>query len=153
MMTSFRVQQVIECVDAGMTAKEIAAELEVTYSSVINLCDREEIVVRRESEISAERNEKAVAEVMKGKRTIPEVAAEFGVSTGHVSRLLRGRGLRAPHMRSGGYNRGKSAEAFELMKREHLSIQEAARRLKIASGSLRSYIQRRERTHDDDSDR
>lgn len=145
LMTSLRIQQVIELASDERTIKEVASELDMTYGAVQQICAREGIATRPAREVAAELNEQIVAEVMKGGRTIPEIAAEFDISPEHVQKLMTERGLRVPRRFGGNHNRGKSAEALELMKREHLSVREAAKRFKIAPGSLRSYIMRRER--------
>lgn len=147
LLASLRVQQMIEYTSTsnGRTIREVAEEFDMTCGAARTICVNEGIATRPASEVTAEQNEQIVAEVMKGERTIPESAAEFDVSPGHAGRLLTDRGLRVPHRFGGNYNRGKSAEAFELMKREHLSVQDAAQRLRIAPGSLRSYIKRQSR--------
>ena len=70
------------------------------------------------------------------------------MSHGHVMDLMWRRGIAVPHKKHPSAHWGRSAEALALMQREDLTIAEAARRFQIAPGSLRSYIQRRERAED-----
>lgn len=144
-----RNQRIVELAASGKTLLEICEELGVAYGSAHSACQRADVHPAPALNGYGARNEEAVAEMMKGDKTVAEVAAQFQMSDGHLRQLLHDRGVSAPHKRSTSEHWGRSAAAHELMQREGLTINQAARRLEIAPGSLRSYIARRSKNHGD----
>lgn len=93
-------RDVIAAYHTGKTTVDLAAELDVTPCTVAVFLRRHSQELRGRSEINARRaplDESLLRSLVDGCRTIPEIAAQTGVSTATIERRMRRLGLRSKH--------------------------------------------------------